>query len=592
MRKKWIRGHIGRVWESDWFTNLPYTKQPIQQYEIADWTKQGYDYVKSFSGSMYDNRNPMPDWVHVVGNLFDLNNKTYTFYRMKTLEIMPPHVDHFSTYMKLYGVEYNKIRRVLVMLEDWKPGHYLEIDGNCCTNWIAGDWFMWESDVSHAASNIGVDDRYTLQITGTVLESAESMTMLHWFNIPKLPEKLESLRTPYTKVIREKLLDDTPTYLYMYNGFINELEEIRHEKDDIEYLNHHGIKIYLNEPLCSYIQGSPVKRENDKIGTKHSMWFYSEFSSETKPESLRADELDSILKYIQHNNLTNVTVCTGDYDVEKYYPVYTDKMKLVTDDIFLKSLFHLTRNPSVPMTKKFNKKFICLNWRYTRHRFLIAAYLATKSCNLTWYFKAGPSVLNQSPWLDIFGKWPTEYSTQFSSILNGIIYLNNNSPLNLDLNIKEAVNITDPYFFNAYPDNDVINDIIIPGEYNYEKLNEFYADIFVDVVTESRFAQPTGNYSEKTLQPMLFKKPFILAAPPKTIEYIKSMGFKTFDQFWDESYDDCYDHEERMSKILKVIDYVDQKSIEELRLIYEQMTDILEHNFALANQLVSGEREK
>ena len=70
------------------------------------------------------------------------------------------------------------------------------------------------------------------------------------------------------------------------------------------------------------------------------------------------------------------------------------------------------------------------------------------------------------------------------------------------------------------------------------------------------------------------------------------MGFKTFDQFWDESYDDCYDHEERMRKILKVIDYVDQKSIEELRLIYEQMTDILEHNFALANQLVSGEREK
>jgi len=586
MSKKWKRGHVGRVWERGWFDKLDYTKQSIQQYEIDEWEKLGYDYIKSFSGSMYDSRNEMPAWVHTLGNLFDLNNKTYTFYRMHTLEIMPPHIDHYSTYMKLFGVEYSKVRRVLVMLEDWKPGHYLEVDGTCCTNWIAGDWFMWDSDCPHAASNIGVEDRYTLQITGTILETASSMTTLHWFNILNLPEKLESTRTPYTRVIREKFFDDTPTYLYMFNGPITELEEIKHDAEAINYLNHQGISIYLNEPLCSYIEGSPVIKNDTQVGTKHNMWFYSEFSKEINPHTMRADELDSIIKYAKNNQLTNITVYTGDYDAEKYYPVYTEYMKLVTDDIFIKSQFHLRRPARVQLTKKFTKKFICLNWRYTRHRFLLSAYVSKLSSYVTWYFKAGVQVLNRSPWLDIFNDWSVNNPNEFFKVLDGIIYLNHHSPMNLDLKIKEPTLIGHPYFFDAFPNNDVINDIITPGEDNYSKLSEFYSDVFVDIVTESRYAQPTANFSEKTLQPMFFKKPFVLAAPPKTLEYIKTLGFKTFSDFWDESYDDCFDHAERMIKIFKIIDEINDKSIDELRTMYDQMSDIIEHNFVVANTII------
>ena len=51
-------------------------------------------------------------------------------------------------------------------MEDWKPGHYLEFNGEGWTNWSAGDYAIWSADVPHAASNIGVDPRYTLQITG------------------------------------------------------------------------------------------------------------------------------------------------------------------------------------------------------------------------------------------------------------------------------------------------------------------------------------------------------------------------------------------------------------------------------------------
>lgn len=164
---KWSRGYIAPKWDID-YKNLPFVRQPIMQSEIDEWTSKGYDYVKSFSGTMYDSRNPMPEWVADIGKLFDLKNLTYTLYKMQTLEIMPEHVDHFSTYMRLFGAEYKNVRRVLVMLEDWKPGHYLEIDGNGIINWKAGEWFMWESDTPHAAANIGIEDRYTLQITGEI----------------------------------------------------------------------------------------------------------------------------------------------------------------------------------------------------------------------------------------------------------------------------------------------------------------------------------------------------------------------------------------------------------------------------------------
>lgn len=165
----WSKGHIERVWNDD-FKSFPYIKQPITEVEIQNWHSQGYDYIKSFSGSMYDNRNPMPDWVRQLDNRFGLSDQVYCFYKMKTLEIMPTHKDYYVRYRELFGVESKNVYRVLLMLEDWKPGHYFEIDGCGQVNWHAGDYFIWNFDCAHAASNIGIEDRYTLQITGTRLE--------------------------------------------------------------------------------------------------------------------------------------------------------------------------------------------------------------------------------------------------------------------------------------------------------------------------------------------------------------------------------------------------------------------------------------
>ena len=105
-------------------------------------------------------------------------------------------------------------------------------------------------------------------------------------------------------------------------------------------------------------------------------------------------------------------------------------------------------------------------------------------------------------------------------------------------------------------------------------------------MTESRFAQPTANYSEKVYQPMWYKKPFILAAPPHTLRVLRNEGFKTFSDFWDESYDECEIHSDRLLKIFKLIDFINDKSIEELQEMYERMKPILQYNYDLVYTLL------
>jgi hypothetical protein len=582
MKEKWKRGHIGRFWDRKEFKQLDYVRQPITQEEVDVWEAQGYDHVKSFTGQMYSNKNTMPDWVqNFKGFFYTYKNMTFTFYKMSTLEIMPPHSDHYRTYRRMFNAKYENVHRILVMLEDWKPGHYLEIDGNGITSWVAGDYFIWKSDCSHAAANIGIEDRYTLQITCEEIDvDNDTWSTLHWYNIPDLETKRISnlyFMERINKFIPEHI-SKNPMFIYMFNEKIEELESLVHDEYTSNILNKNGLTIYLTEPLCSYLIGTP--QFHPPKGTKHSLMFYSEFSGSEDTKLFRADELDSIEKYIIRNKLTNVKVYTCDYDVKKYYPYYSYIMDVDYDDLFVKSV--LPKKIHDPVVEpNFTKKFICLNWRYTPHRQMLAAYVSTLPSLVSWYFRGDLEVVGRQRWVDVFDI-QMHNPELFGKLMAGIEFLNINSPINIDLDVKEPVVILHNYFRNCMP-NGTLHDHT-KGESATSKLEEAYRDVFCDIVTESRFAQPTANYSEKTFHPMWYKKPFVLGAPPHTLRLLQEHGFKTFSDFWDESYDKCENPEERLLKIFEVIDFINSKTIEELQEMYVQMKPILEHNYNLIQE--------
>jgi hypothetical protein len=93
-----------------------------------------------------------------------------SFYRMTTGTVLPVHSDLYRRYIELFALagQETSIRRALVLLEDWKSGHYLEADNKPVVDWKAGQVVEWQYDTPHAAANLGLEDRYTLQITGHI----------------------------------------------------------------------------------------------------------------------------------------------------------------------------------------------------------------------------------------------------------------------------------------------------------------------------------------------------------------------------------------------------------------------------------------
>lgn len=158
------------VFWDDEYTQLDYVREPFNDpVSVNHWITQGYQ--SKITGDLCDMRHRLPSWNNkFIDHFATLGWKDIgtAYYRMHTGTVMPAHSDLYKKYIKLFNLEGKEqsIYRGLIMLEDWKSGHYLEIDGVSQIPWKAGQGFIWRYDTPHMAANIGIEPRYTLQITG------------------------------------------------------------------------------------------------------------------------------------------------------------------------------------------------------------------------------------------------------------------------------------------------------------------------------------------------------------------------------------------------------------------------------------------
>ena len=113
-----------------------------------------------------------------------------------------------------------------------------------------------------------------------------------------------------------------------------------------------------------------------------------------------------------------------------------------------------------------------------------------------------------------------------------------------------------------------------------DQLSQFYINFLIEIVSETWVSGRVFSLTEKTIRPMLMKKPFIVMGSKDCLDYLHQMGFYTFNEFWDESYDG-YHGVERYKRILSVIDFLSKKSMQELNDMYLEMTYQLDHNYQL-----------
>lgn len=99
-----------------------------------------------------------------------------------------------------------------------------------------------------------------------------------------------------------------------------------------------------------------------------------------------------------------------------------------------------------------------------------------------------------------------------------------------------------------------------------------------NVVTETVYYDEKLHLTEKIFKPIVTKRPFILVAAAGNLAYLKSYGFKTFDRWIDESYDNETDHDMRIQKISDQLERLCNMPWDELMTMYDEMQEVLEYN--------------
>jgi hypothetical protein len=171
-QNNWRQYHITPWWISH--RELPYINEPFNDREsLKKWKDLGFTQSR-FTGDMYDMRNPEPSWVSTFRRYFPWKKFSWSIYRMGPGTVLPNHSDTFARFIDIHKIEnVRTICRAVIFLEDWDSGHYFEIDNTPIVNWRAGDGVAWRYDTLHLAANVGMTDRYTLQITGIVDEDTQ-----------------------------------------------------------------------------------------------------------------------------------------------------------------------------------------------------------------------------------------------------------------------------------------------------------------------------------------------------------------------------------------------------------------------------------
>jgi len=102
-------------------------------------------------------------------------------------------------------------------------------------------------------------------------------------------------------------------------------------------------------------------------------------------------------------------------------------------------------------------------------------------------------------------------------------------------------------------------------------------DSWIQVISETYFYDdyPTLFVSEKTFKAITSSQPFIIMGNKNSLVELKKLGYKTFEDFWDESYDSM-EGCERMDAIIQLLKDID--SIDNKLEWFVGMKDVLEHN--------------
>lgn len=288
----------------------------------------------------------------------------------------------------------------------------------------------------------------------------------------------------------------------------------------------------------------------------------------------------------------NVTYQNLAVNIQEMYDLYCvrnkisadKKINVVTHNIYNNSKLLIYIQPLRPGTifdVEYKKMFMCLNWTSRPHRHLTVAWLmyrnliqygnvTTPSDNLFEYnskvdfdtFKH-----NIKAHLDKGSILKDDELEIFKTRINDFQEL---YPLMID--DRRKYKSVDESFYTDDP-NDTIADRIYRAEIKAE-ITTARLNSLIEIVTET-YTDGTIQFSEKTFWPIVTGIPFIHIHSKHSLKKLKELGYRTYNPYINESYDNEDDLETRIQMVTGEIERLNEMRRNDPGKFYMYYTDML-----------------
>lgn len=121
-----------------------------------------------------------------------------------------------------------------------------------------------------------------------------------------------------------------------------------------------------------------------------------------------------------------------------------------------------------------------------------------------------------------------------------------------------------------------------------QSLLSYYKNFSIEIVCETFCYGNTFFPTEKTIRPISACKPFLVFGPVNFLSRLRDIGFKTFDSFWDETYD-SFEGKPRWELIKETLVYIKQKAFTNDAFL-DDLSKITKHNQKLLHAIKSNHR--
>lgn len=145
-------------------------------------------------------------------------------------------------------------------------------------------------------------------------------------------------------------------------------------------------------------------------------------------------------------------------------------------------------------------------------------------------------------------------------------------------------------FWNTPPitslDNLAIRDQYVPNPRTNRSILDFYHEFDIELVAETYCLGDTFFPTEKTIRPISAGKSVVVYGPKHYLKRMRELGFQTYNNIWDESYDN-FEGPERWRAMKKTLEHI--FSLDTMTLDVA-VAGINAHNLSVLNNLIERYR--